>query len=195
MGHALADFLVHVSTSSIALAVHHHLLTLTPSHHSRFEQNVSIIAVSVPAIRPLFSRYFRIGSQKNSNDQNPNYYLGYDNSNPTTLNKYPNSTRGKKRGPHAFSAAFHSTVSARDNTPPPPPLAMSDNDKDDYEGSQSSLVGEPKRSNNMITKTVSVGVYSSDNVDSYQAPRGGRYYAARKKSDTDRSDMEGGRGY
>lgn len=97
---------------------------------TRIEQNLGIIAVNVAAIRPLFSRFFKLGTS------------------PATPNIYNHSNElgnmvGQKRGtvyPNAVS-----TVSAR--KPPP-----------DDNGSESDLV--PGHRDDGITKTMSVSLHS-----------------------------------
>ncbi|KAK3326631.1 hypothetical protein B0H66DRAFT_166523 [Apodospora peruviana] len=127
--------------------------TLSLTIWSIIEQNVSIIAVSVPGIRPLFSRYFSVGGSSGGG-QTPQLYFSCDLSN----------MNGRKKGP-SFPTAT-SMVSAAGghhaNKHHQPP-STSKHIEDDYtNGSESSLVrGSPGPGNmNGITKTVSVSLHS-----------------------------------
>jgi len=101
---------------------------------NRVEQNVGIITVSIPAIRPLFSRIFKIGSS--ADNLNP-YKVGYDLGNMA----------GRHKGP-AYPTIV-SNVSARNK-----PAAAGDT-------SEFSLVGQRvEEDGDGIKKTVSVSLRS-----------------------------------
>jgi len=126
------------------------------SHFVRsIEQNVGIIVVSVPAIRPLFSRVFRIRTAA-SKSYRLDHELGYDLGNMT----------GRSKGPNFQPTA--ATVTARNKE-----------EKLDDNGSESSLVGAARtHGDGRIVKTVSVSLHS--HVDDRSDPElGGTRNGAR----------------
>ncbi|KAM7212514.1 hypothetical protein V8F06_012095 [Rhypophila decipiens] len=126
--------------------------TFTLTCFSIIEQNIGILAVSIPACRPLFSRYFKIGG---SSGENPKEYdlegpsgrrgaaqgAGYDLGNMS----------GKKKSQISVPNSVHVSSSRK----------MADMDEN---GSESSLVAKGSVGDSLdgvgITKTVSVSMRS-----------------------------------
>ncbi|KAK4443032.1 hypothetical protein QBC34DRAFT_214792 [Podospora aff. communis PSN243] len=98
------------------------------------EQNVGIIAVSIPCIRPLFSRIFRIGSTPSDPNGNKPYRSDYHLG--------PMNVSGRQKAP--FTAG----------------TAISMAGKEMGTGSESSLVRAGNEGNEGIMRTVSVSLRS-----------------------------------